>query len=436
MRLLLIDCGANFLDFALQCKSWGHTIKWFISPDKNGKRIPVGDGMGVEKVNEWQKWMKWSDLTLTSDNTRYMTMLEPYRKLGYPIFGCNVAGAEMELNRTVGQKILKDAGVPIMDYKTFTSYDDAEAYVKKTMKRYVSKPSGDADRALSYVSKSPADMVYMLRRWKKMGKLKQPFILQEFQPGIEMAVGGWFGRNGWNSAININFEHKKTLTGNLGVNCGEQGTVISYAKKEKLADKILFPISDYLLSIGYTGYIDAAAIIGEDGDPNFLEWTSRPGWPHNQIISSLHKGDPAEWMRDLLDGYDSLDVVESVCTGVVVTIPDFPFNRIPREELCGIPIYCDQSNLDIHPAELMMGNSPVVVGNKVVDMPTWVSAGNYLFISTGVAPTVSASARKAYETIKTVEIPNNPGYRTDIGGRLKKELPILQSLGYAKGITY
>lgn len=435
MKVLLVDVGANFLDFALRCVNAGHSVKWFIAPDKNGKRIPVGDGL-IEKVNDWQKWMRWAEIVVTSDNTRYMTMLEPYRKLGYPIFGPNVDAAEMELNRTTGQKILKDAGVQIMDYKTFTSYDEAESYVRKTMKRYVSKPSGDADKALSYVSKSPADMIYMLRRWKKMGKLKQPFILQEFTPGIEMAVGGWFGPKGWLSAINVNFEHKKLMNGDLSVNTGEMGTVISYTKKEKLAEKVLFPVSDYLMKIGYTGYIDVAVIIDEKGTPWPLEFTSRPGWPHNQIITSLHQGDPVEWMADLLHGYDSLEVKEGVSTGVVVTIPDFPYNRIPREDLCGIPVYCDPTNDNIHPAEIMAGIAPNVVGNKVIDLPTWVSAGNYLLVCTGVASTVSASAKKAYETIKEIEIPNSPGYRTDIGRRLQKQLPILQKQGYAKGINY
>lgn len=434
MRILLIDHGANYLDFALQCLVAGHQVKWFIGPDKNGDRIPVGDGM-AEKVKDWRKWMGWGDLICVSDNVKYITALEPFRKLGYPIFGCNMAGSDMELNRTTGQKILKDAGVKIMDYKTFNSYDDAEAYVRRTMKRFVSKPSGDADKALSYVSKSPADMIFMLRRWKKAGKLKQPFILQEFTPGIEVAIGGWFGKKGWSAAVNVNFEHKKLMNDDLSVNTGEMGTVITYTKKEKLAEKVLFPVSDYLMSIGYTGYIDVSVIIDEDGNPLPLEFTARPGWPHNQIISSLHEGDPAEWMKDLLEGYDSLKVKEGICTGVVVTIPDFPYGKVPRENLLGIPIYCDQ-NKNIHPAEIMAGIAPTVVGNKIVDMPAWVSAGSYLLIATGVAPTVSASAKKAYATIKEIEIPNSPGYRTDIGKRLQKQLPELQKLGYCKGITY
>lgn len=434
MRILLIDVGANFLDFALRCVAAGHTVRWFVAPGKNGERIPVGDGL-IEKVKEWEKWMGASDLILTSDNTRYMVPLEPFRKLGYPIFGTNVKGAEMELDRSVGQRIWKEAGVPIMDYKTFNSYDDAMVFIQKNAgKRYVSKPSGDADKALSYVSKDSGDMMEMLRRWKKKGRTKQPFILQEFKPGIEVAVGGWFGKHGFSECFNINFEHKKTLTGDLGVNCGEQGTVIYYTEAEKLAKQLLLPCVDYLHSIGYTGYIDAAAIIDKDGAWP-LEWSARPGWPHNQIITSLHEGDPAEWMADLMDGYDTLQTKKGICTGVVVTMGDFPFNKISREELIGIPIYCDQ-NENIHPAEIMAGTAAHVVGNKLVDMPTWVSAGNYLFVATGVDRTVSGSAKKAYETIKQVSIPNSPGYRTDIGTRLKKELPELQKLGYCKTITY
>lgn len=434
MRILLIDIGANFLDFALRCVAAGHTVRWFIAPGKNNERLPIGDGL-IEKVKEWEKWMGASDLILTSDNTRYMVPLEPYRKLGYPIFGPNVAGAEMELNRTHGQKIWKDAGVPIMDYKTFNSYDDAISFVEKNAgKRWVSKPSGDADKALSYVSKHSGDMREMLKRWKKQGKLKQPFILQEFKPGIEIAVGGWFGKHGFSEKFNVNFEHKKFLTGDLSCNTGEQGTVIYYSPVEKLSKQVLLPVSDYLHSIGYTGYIDAAVIIDKDG-PWPLEFTARPGWPHFQIISALHDGDPVEWMADLMDGSDTLEVKKGIATGVVVTMGDFPFNNKPRDENCGIPIYCDQ-NEHIHPCEIMAGTSSHLVGNKLVDLPCWVSCGNYLLVATGVANTVSGSSRNAYKVIKDICIPNSPGYRIDIGDRLKKELPELQKLGYCKGVVY
>lgn len=435
MRILLIDSGGHFLDFALQCVHAGHQVKWYITPDKRGERIEIGDGL-IERINDWRKWMGWGDLICLSDNDKFMVAMEPFRKLGYPIFGCNAAGAALETDRALGQKVMKDAGLKIMDYKTFTSCKDAEAYVRKTMKRFVSKPNDDADKAMSYVSKSPGDMVYMLNRWQKNGTMKKSFILQEFTPGIEVAVGGWFGPNGWSSGVNINFEHKKLMNDELGVNTGEMGTVITYVPKtDKLAKTVLFPLTDYLVSIGYTGYIDVSVIIDAEGVPLPLEFTARPGWPHFQIISALNAGDPAEWMADLLAGKDTLKVKPGVSTGVAITIPDFPYNNADPKKINGIPVYCDQ-NKDIHPYELKGGIAPTVVGNKIIDLPTWVSAGTYLCVVTGVAPTVSASAKNAYQTIKGIEIPNSPGYRTDIGERLKTQLPELHKMGYCKTIQY
>ena len=52
----------------------------------------------------------------------------------------------------------------------FHSYKDAENYVINSPARYVSKPNGDLAKELSYVSKGPADMVFMLRRWARTGK--------------------------------------------------------------------------------------------------------------------------------------------------------------------------------------------------------------------------------------------------------------------------
>lgn len=435
MKILIIDTNGTLVSFAMQCISAGHEVKVFLSRLKDGSKRRDGDGL-VPKISDWTLWMRWADLIIAYDNAKYVHALEPYRKYGYPILGCPLAGVPLELDRAVGQKVLKDAGVRIMDYKTFTSYDDAENHVKRTMKRYVSKPTGDADKALSYVSKSPADMIFMLRKWKKLGRLKQPFILQEFCPGVEMAVGGWFGRNGWNAAISENWEHKKLFNGNLGVNTGEQGTVCRYVKNSKLAEKVLFPITEYLHSIKYTGYIDVAVIIEDTtGDPLPLELTARMGCPHMAITSALHQGDPANWMRDLLDGYDTLDVSRDISTGVVVSIPDYPYNSYPSEKMAGIPVYCDH-NKNIFPFEICMGVAPTVVGSKVVDMPCWVTTGSYVLVATGIADTVSLSAKRAYETIKNIEIPNSPGYRTDIGARLEKELLFLRKHGYATGLKY
>src|SRR4029077_11097739 len=132
-----------------------------------------------------------------------------------------------EIDREVGQKIMEKAGIPTLKSTPFTDYDTAIAHVSKTMRRYVSKPTGsfEKDKSLSYVSSGPDDMVFMLNRWKKLNKLKTPFILQEFVPGVEMGVAGWFGPGGWNEGWEENFEFKKFMNDDLGPATGEQGTI-------------------------------------------------------------------------------------------------------------------------------------------------------------------------------------------------------------------
>lgn len=225
MKILIIDTMAASVDFAIRCMADGHEVRVWMSKDKKGDRYPVGDGL-IDKVSDWQSSMKWADLVFLTDNVKQIRELERYREEGYPIFGCNCECQTWELERGIGQNVLAEAGIKIMESTVFTNYDKAKEFVLKTGKRYVSKPTGDADKALSYVSKGVADMIFMLDYWKQNGKIKSAFLLQEFTPGIEMAVGGWFGKNGFSGYVLENFEFKKLMNGDVGVNCFSADTEI------------------------------------------------------------------------------------------------------------------------------------------------------------------------------------------------------------------
>lgn len=446
MKILIIDVGSNALDWAMRCQNWGHEVRWYDKPRADGTQRRAGQGI-IQKITDFdelrKKWIGWADLIYTPDNTHYVDLLEPYRNIGYPIFGCNLAAREWELDRTVGQKVMEDCGMPIIPGKTFHDYESAIAYVKKQGKAFVSKPSGDGERALSYVADSAADLVYMLGRWNKIDKYRKSakeegFILQEKISGMEMAVGGWFGPDGWSRYFVENFENKKLMNGDLGVNTGEMGTTVRYVKKSKLADQVLLPATERLQAIGYVGYVDNNCMIDDTGTPWPLEWTMRDGWPIRHNLNSLHEGDPARWMLDKINGLDTLKCrVDEVSVSVVMALPDFPYSRTTNKELCGIPIYHAEDMNHIHLSEAMIGTAPAEVNGKVVELPMLVTAGDYVLVCTGSGDTITGARRSVYSAIKKVKIPNSPFYRTDIGaGRLKKQLPDLQRLGYAAGLSY
>jgi phosphoribosylamine--glycine ligase len=445
-RLLILDTTSNCLDMALRAKMAGWSVKWYDKPRADGSARMAGMGM-IDKITDFneirRKWLDWADLIYLPDNTQWLDMLEPYRLQGYPILAPGVAAAEMELNRATGQKAMKEAGIPIMESKAFFDYDEAIAFVKKNPKFLVSKPSGDAAKALSYVASDPADLCYMLARWKTREDLRKAartegFILQERKYGIEMAVGGWYGPGGWSQWFYENWEYKKLMDGDLGVATGEMGTLSRMTKKSKLAEQVLLPIGPLLDKLGYVGYIDNNCIIDKDG-PWPMEWTMRDGWPtkHN-VMAHVKNEDPIQWQLDLLNGKDTIEAIEGeICISVVVALPDFPYSKITNKDLCGIPIRGAEDMNHIHLSEVMIGKAPTMVGDKVVDLPGYVTCGDYTMVVTGTGMSITAARRSAYNAVDKVKIPNNPFWRLDIGaGRMKRQLPELHKLGYARGLEY
>jgi phosphoribosylamine--glycine ligase len=436
----VIDATGVGLDFSLRCKHYGHDVRVFIRNNKDGSRCEIGDGL-IKKVPTWEDSMNWADIIFCTDNTFYIHGLERYRDNGFPIIGPSIDTNKWEQDRVHGSDVMDSVGIKTIPSTKFSSYDEAISFVIKNNKRYVSKPLGDGNKALSYVSKSPADMVFMLQKWKRTNAYKGEFILQEFHGGIEMAVGGWFGQGGFSKWWCENWEFKKFMNGDLGVATGEQGTVLRYTEESKLADQVLKPLEDYLKALRFTGYIDVNCIIDKKGFPWPLEFTMRPGWPLFQIQQALHKGDPVEWMVDLLAGKDTLRVFKDVAIGVVVSMPNYPTDNLTVAELTGYPLFnmTEEDGVGyFHFSEVKKSKFPSMVDGVVkLNQDGLVTTGNYVLTVSSKGKTVSEAKDGVYKRIKDkIEIPNSIMYRTDIGHRLEDQLDDLHALGYCLDLVY
>jgi len=164
MRVLIVDPPGHGLDLAIRAAQAGHEIKLAIRNDERTKHI--GHGF-VEVVRDHKEWLRWAQLTVCTDNSLYLLDLDRHRQEGGLIIAPSQEAARWELDRKFGQDVFRKAGIDTATSKEFHSYSDAIAFVKKTMGRFVSKPCDDAnaDKALSYCSSGPDDMIYMLERW-------------------------------------------------------------------------------------------------------------------------------------------------------------------------------------------------------------------------------------------------------------------------------
>jgi phosphoribosylamine--glycine ligase len=432
MKILVIDFNELAVHMCQKFQDEGHDVTLYVPPHKDGTPSVSGTGI-VNKVLDWRKVIHKVDMTVLTDNASYQAELEPLFQAGYPIIGANQKSAALELDREHGQRVLEQYGITVANNKVFDDYDKAAQYVKKNAKKvFVSKPwGGTEDKDLSYVSKSAADMIFMLEQWKLRGKLKGEFMLQECIDGYEMAVGGWFGPGGWSKYINENWEEKRQMNDGLGQNTGERGTVMRYVKQSALFDETLEPVTDYLTECGYVGYVDMNCIIDKKGKPWPLEFTMRFGWPHINIAMALHKGDQAKWLYDLWQGKDTMKVSSDVSAGVVMVRPN--------KDKAHAPIYgITNKNIDQLCFErIVEEKAPMMVDGEVEEVSTYCTVDEHEVLTvTGTGSTVSEATEKAYKAVWEINWPGNREFRTDIGKHLEEHLPKLQEFGYATGMEY
>ena len=442
MHVLLIDTDRCGLDFAWRCVEAGHDVRWY-NVSKEGDGFKDGLGFpGIEHIIDWKASMKWAKngLIWLSSNAMFIKEMDEWKKHGYPIFAPSQAAADLEIKRAKGMRLLDKMGLLIPTYHTFNSLKEAETFARKSDQAYVFKTMGDnEDKSLSYVAKTPADLVGRIQRWIKLGlNPKGQVMLQEKIDGFEMGVSCWFGPNGplpdkWN----INFEHKKLMPGNYGPNTGEMGTVIQYCESEKMAEELFTPeLVKHLISIGQIGDIDLNCIVEKGSGKIYpLEFTCRPGWPYDWIASDLHKGDPVEWMRDLLDGHDTLKVSYDVAIGEVVAIPPFPRDDCDEAECMDLPIQIPERWDRIHPVCMQIHEGPSMKDGKVVETDIFATTGNYVLVATGMGPTVKQAKKSVDALIKKVNV-SNMMVRNDIGNDLETCLPELHKFGFATSMEF
>lgn len=435
MKILIVDQDGVALSFALRAVAAGHKVRWFTAP-KPSISEDTGKGFrGIDRVDNWVGHAKWADLIFCTSNDDYLEKLEFFRKKGYPVFAPSPASAKLEISRKDGLQLLEKAGIECAPFQTFPTMAAAEKHVRKTEERYVFKTLGDnEDKSLTYVSKSPADLIAWMSRTPPP---KGEVMLQKFIDGIEMGVSRFMGSKGWVGQWNESFEHKKLMPSNYGPNTGEMGTVAYFTEQSKLGSDTLGKLQDELMKREHRGDAALGFIIDETGKPWPTEWTCRFGWPIANMMLGATKGDPVQWMRDAIDGKDTTSFSEDIGVCLVLAHADFPHGKAPKEVTHGVPVYgvTKGNTKHIHPQAIQMAKQPVMKNDKLAEEVIWTTAGDYVSVITGFGDTVRQAADRAYKTAKQLHVAN-PILRDDIGETLKDQLPKLHAQGYALHCHY
>src|SRR6266478_4416515 len=390
-KFLFVSLSGLIGDIAWQVLKEGHDVRYYIEAEKERD---IADGF-VPKSKDWEKDAKWSDIVVFDDTLGQGAKAQALRVSGKPVIGGTPYADRLEDDRSFGQEELKSAGVSIIPYEDFDSFDPAIEFVKKNPDRYVIKPSGEAQnvkrRLFVGEEEDGEDVIRMLEAYKKAFSDEiKVFQLQRRINGVEVAVGAFFNGKKFINPININFEHKKLFPGEVGPPTGEMGTTMFWSEPNALFNRTLLKMEPKLAEEGYIGYIDVNCIVNNNGIYP-LEFTSRFGYPTISIQQE----------------------------GILTPISDFFW-----ELAAGLdPKWRTRSGFQV---------GVRIEDVKIVNQQ-WLVAGTsgVVLIVVGLGQTMKQAQAQAYSRIKNILIPNMY-YRTDIGDRWAEDSDKLHNWGYLR----
>ncbi len=318
----------------------GHECIMYIKDEASRS---VGDGI-FWKTTDPDSIVEQADIVLFDDNGMG-AKADEYRKAGHRVWNGGQINDKLEYDRLFGMKVMRDHGISIPKTLEVSSCDEvasAAADLKESKKLVVKIDGANAaGTSFSFVADSADQLNAQVEHWVEDGLLPGAWsgIVQEFVPGIEVSVEGWFNGSEWSDDYNITLEEKRPFAGDLGPNIGcAYNTIFPIKKSSGLVKKCLDPLTDFLRREGFVGQIDVNNIVGQDGTPYALEFTPRCGY---DATPTLAFGWGYGWRLQRAMGLD-FETPESrgfkFAGGVRVYIPPYPIELDDPdavEKMCG-----------------------------------------------------------------------------------------------------
>jgi len=427
-NFLFVSLAGLIGDIAWQVLKEGHPVKYCID---SVKEKDIADGF-VPKTDNWEAEVEWADVIVFDDTLGQGAKAQALRERGKKVIGGTPYTDNLEDDRSFGQEELKKAGVSIIPYWEFDSFDRAIEHVRSNPDAYVIKPSGEAQnvkrRLFVGEEDDGDDVIRMLEAYKKaFAEEIKVFQLQKRVTGVEVAVGAFFNGKEFVTPININFEHKKLFPGNIGPPTGEMGTAMFWSMPNRIFNQTLKKMEGRLAEEGYVGYIDLNCIVNGNGIYP-LEFTSRFGYPTIMIQQEGMTTPIGQFFSDLAGGADCrLRVKSGFQIGVRIVVPPFPFDDDATFESfskdAAIVFKKGEAPEEVHIEDVKQVNGQ------------WLVAGTsgVVLVVVGLGPTMKQARAQAYARIKNIMIPNMY-YRDDIGERWFEDHDKLHTWGYLREV--
>lgn len=418
MRIFVIGGGGREHAVIKKLKESKKVTEIFVAPGNAGM---IEDATLVdikatdkEKLVEFAKNNNIDYAVVTPDDPLVLGVVDALTEVGVPCFGPNKKAAIIEGSKAFSKNLMKKYGIPTAKYEVFNDQNLAIEYLKTQKAPIVVKADGLAlgkgvlicatiEEAIEAVNSIMGDKVF--------GASGDNIVIEEFLEGPEVSVLSFTDGKTLVPMVS-SMDHKRALTGDLGLNTGGMGTVAPnpYYTEEiekECIEKIFLPTVKAMNEEGRTfkGCLYFGLMLTKDG-PKVIEYNCRFGDPETQVVLPLLKGDLLDIMMATTNGTLTKDMVEfeegSACCVIMAS------KGYPEKYEKGYEIIIDDSVKD----------SVYVAGAKLNDNKIVTNGGRVLGVI-GKNETLKGAIEKAYENVKKVKF-DNAYFRTDIGQRALK----------------
>jgi len=425
MKILLIGSGGREHALAWKLAQSPQVQTVYVAPGNGGTATSRQTGAGIENLpiaglQELADFAKREKIHLTvvgPEAPLAAGIVDIFRSNGLRIFGPTQLAAQLESSKDFSKAFMKRHGIPTADYQTFSSAQQAHAYIDFKGAPIVIKADGLAAGKGVVVAMSLEEAhgaVDMMLADNKLGNAGARVVIEEFLTGEEASfIVLVDGKNVL--ALATSQDHKRLLDADQGPNTGGMGAyspapVVTPEIHARALREVIMPTVKGMETDGipYTGFLYAGLMIAPDGKIKTLEFNCRMGDPETQPIMARLRSDLVNALDHAVDGkLNEVDLEWDRRTALGVVLAAYNYPDTPRngDVITGIPTDTEDQ-ITFH------------AGTKLEDGKILTSGGRVMCV-VGLADTVRGAQQKAYDVIDQIQF-DGMQYRKDIGYRAIK----------------
>lgn len=361
----------------------------------------------------------WIDLTVVGPEVPLTEgIVDAFVKENRRIFGPDSSGARLEGSKMFSKDFMQKYGLPSAEYKIFTSYSQAEEYVRLKGAPIVIKADGLAAGKGVIVAETvneALDALKLIMKDKAFGAAGNRVVVEQCLKGEEAS---FMILTDGETVLPLvtSQDHKQIFDGDKGPNTGGMGAYSpAPIVTEDLSDEIMRSIIDPLMNglkrenINYRGVIYVGVMVC-DGKPYVLEFNVRFGDPEAQPILARLDSDLFELLKATAEGKlkdvrVSWKSDTSIC--VVLASEGYPGPYTKGKVIEGLDAFKNDDNVVVFHAGTDLNNGEVVT-----------SGGRVLGV-TALGNSIKAAQDNVYEAVKKIRF-EGMQYRKDIADKAIK----------------